>query len=151
MYNKKDHYLPEEELYPVCYVVADDDPDELLLMRAALSQQQRPLPVREFVDGQYVVDYLLDNRESRNDEDVHWLLILDMHMPRLNGLETVKAIRQNHNWDTIPILLFTEEDNDSLIQEALASGANGCITKPERLDDYRQLFDKFFSPYLRNW
>lgn len=139
----------EDELYPICYVVADDDPEELFLMRMALLQQERPLPVREFHDGQHVIDYLQENGGLREDEDKHWLLVLDMQMPRLNGLETVKTIRQNPNWDTIPILLFTEEENYALIQEAMASGANGCVTKPERLEDYRQLFDDFFKPYLR--
>jgi len=140
----------EDELYPICYVVADDDPEELFLMRTALLQQERPLPIREFYDGQHVIDYLQGNSAIREDEDTHWLLVLDMQMPRLNGLETIKAIRKNPAWDTIPILLFTDEQDQTLIYEAIASGANGCVTKPGRLEDYSQLFDVFFKPYLRD-
>ncbi len=140
----------EDELYPICYVVADDDPEELFLMCTALQQQERPLPIREFYDGQHVIDYLHQNSAIREDEDTHWLLVLDMQMPRLNGLETIKAIRKNPDWDTIPILLFTDEQDQALIYEAIASGANGCVTKPVQLEDYRQLFDDFFKPYLRD-
>jgi CheY-like chemotaxis protein len=149
MNQASDNQPVEDEHYPLCYVVADDDAEELFLMRTALMQQERPLPVREFYDGQHVIDYLQRNSDMREDEDAHWLLVLDMQMPRLNGLETINAIRKNPDWDTIPILLFTDEQDQTLIYEAMASGANGCVTKPERLEDYRQLFDDFFKPYLR--
>lgn len=138
-----------DEFYDVCYVVADDDDEDLLLMRSALSRLCKPLPVREFHDGQQVIDYLNGNTAIRDDHDTHWLLVLDMNMPRLNGLETLRAIRQNADWNSIPVLLFTDAHDESLIEQALASGANGCIVKPMNLQEYSQLFDRFFRPYLQ--
>lgn len=144
-----DNLPSEKELYPVCYVIADDDEEELMLMRLALARHQKPLPIREFSDGQQVIDYLTRNHTLRSDEDTHWLLVLDMHMPRLNGLETLKIIRQNPDFDSIPILLFADSQDKQLIRAALDSGANGCVSKPRSMNEYAQLFDQFFSTYLK--
>lgn len=75
------------------YVVVDDDEDDRLLMRLALEQANRMLPVFEFSDGQELIDYLTENAASQADTYVHWLVVMDINMPRLNGLDTVEKIR----------------------------------------------------------
>ncbi len=134
--------------YDLSYVVVDDDEDDRLLMRLALERANRPLPILEFADGQEMIDYLIENANARDDEDIHWLVILDVNMPRLNGLDTVKRIRQNPDWAEMPVLMLSTSDDQAKAQELINNGANGYITKPYIAEKFVEIFDKFFSPWL---
>ncbi len=134
--------------YELSYIIVDDDEDDRLLMRLALEKANRPLPVLEFTDGQEVIDYLNSNANARPDEDMHWLVVLDVNMPRLNGLSTVKQLRQNPYWAKLPVLMLSTSDDPAVINESIANGANGYITKPRQMEGYVAIFDQFFAPWL---
>ena len=134
--------------YELSYVVVDDDEDDRFLMRSALERSNRPLPVFEFADGQELIDYLNENANVRNDKDMHWLVVMDINMPRLNGLEALKVLRQNSYWAKLPVLILSTSDDPVLIEKSLANGANGYITKPASSDKFVEIFDTFFSPWL---
>jgi two-component system chemotaxis response regulator CheY len=58
------------------------------------------------------------------------LLLTDYHMPRLNGLELIKKVRQMETYKYMPILVLTTENQLKIIKEAKESGATGWLTKP---------------------
>lgn len=136
------------ENYSLSYVVVDDDDDDRLLMRMALEKAQRTLPVFEFSDGQELIDYLTENAQRRADTTTHWLVVLDINMPRMNGLEAIKRIRQNPFWSKMPVLMLSTSDDPDLIRESLSCGANGYITKPQSAQQFVEIFDNFFAPWL---
>ena len=139
---------PMNDHYELSYVVVDDDEDDRLLMRLALEKANRPLPVHEFSDGQEIIDYLTKDADRREDQDMHWLVVMDINMPRLNGLDAVRQLRQNPYWQKLPILMLSTSDDPVMIQESLKSGANGYITKPHSPDQFVEIFDTFFAPWL---
>lgn len=134
--------------HELSYVVVDDDEDDRMLMRIALEKADRMLPVFEFSDGQELIDYLTENAASRDDANMHWLVVMDINMPRLNGLDTLKQIRKNPYWAKLPILMLSTSDNPLTIKESLDRGANDFVTKPNSLDGYIEIFDKHFAPWL---
>lgn len=137
---KDNHYLS--------YVVVDDDEDDRMLMRLALEKSNRMLPILEFSDGQELIHYLTQNAGSRVDKDMHWLVVMDVNMPRLNGLDAIKQLKQNPDWAKLPVLMLSTSDNPAMIQESLNRGANGYITKPGSVDKFAEIFDKHFAPWL---
>lgn len=62
-----------------------------------------------------------------NDID---LIIADLNMPRMSGLELVRTIRENRSYDTIPILMLTTEKNAEDRKCCIAAGVNTYLTKP---------------------
>ena len=130
------------------YVVVDDDEDDRLLMRLALEKANRLLPIFEFSDGQEIIDYLTQNVSVCTGQAVNWLIVIDVNMPRLNGLETLRQLRQNPYWSQLPVLMLSTSNDQVEAQELLINGANGYITKPNSANEFVDIFDNFFAPWL---
>ncbi|GMT46020.1 MAG: response regulator [bacterium] len=70
------------------------------------------------------------------------LVITDLHMPRLNGIELIKEVRKIEDYRFVPILFLTTETKPELKQEAKAAGATGWITKPFDKNKFLQVIKK---------
>ena len=66
------------------------------------------------------------------------LMVLDLNMPDMHGMEVIDFVRRHHAYRHIPIVVLTTKDEESSRKEALAAGANRYLTKPF---DPRQLAD----------
>ena len=58
------------------------------------------------------------------------LILSDVNMPNMNGLEFVKAVRANDSMKSIPIVMITTEGSEDMMNQAIGAGANGYIKKP---------------------
>lgn len=58
------------------------------------------------------------------------LIITDLHMPEVNGIELIKVVRENPTYQYTPVLLLTTESQASMRQDAKAAGATGWLVKP---------------------
>ena len=70
------------------------------------------------------------------------LIITDLHMPRMNGLELIREIRNRKAYRFVPILFLTTETKPELKREAKAAGATGWITKPFDKEKLLQIIKK---------
>ncbi len=70
------------------------------------------------------------------------LVITDLHMPRMNGMELIKEIRKREKYRFVPILFLTTETKSEMKQEARAAGATGWITKPFDRAKFLQIVKK---------
>lgn len=82
-------------------------------------------------DGQQAVDYLLDP-----DRELPTIVILDLMLPRLNGLEVLQRIRANERTAMLPVVMLTSSDEKSDITEAYQSGVNSFVSKPVNIDEF---------------
>jgi two-component system chemotaxis response regulator CheY len=73
------------------------------------------------------------------------LVIADWNMPRMNGLDLVKAIRADEELKTIPVLMVTAEASKENIIEAVKSGASGYVVKPFSSDVLKEKIEKVLS------
>jgi two-component system chemotaxis response regulator CheY len=98
-------------------LIVDDDAFVRTLLREMLSEQGHPL--REAENGQEALD--LQGPAPK-------VVLLDLLMPEMSGMEALALIRDR--WPTTPVLVISSMDSDRLVDEALAAGASGYITKP---------------------
>ncbi len=68
--------------------------------------------------------------EKLTENDDIGLVICDVNMPRMNGLELVEKIKQSGRYDNLPIVMLTTEGSPQLIQQAKKAGAKGWVVKP---------------------
>lgn len=69
------------------------------------------------------------------------LILSDINMPEMNGIEFVKAVRQNHDKTSLPMVMITTEGGEAMVDSAVTNGANGYVTKPFTPDSIRQALE----------
>jgi CheY-like chemotaxis protein len=89
-------------------IFADDDADDLELITGFFKQYNRNVNVLEFRDGKEVMKFL---DEFASSTSTPLLIVLDINMPRLNGLETLAAIRKHPRYRHIPVVIYTTSIN----------------------------------------
>ncbi len=120
---------------------ADDDENDVIFLNYVFKNAGITNPLRSVSDGEEVVDYLSQRGEFA-DPAQHprpGLVLLDLKMPRLNGLETLQWIRGQPEFRTLVVIMFTASANQSDINEAYQRGANSFIIKPAGTDQLTQL------------
>ena len=103
--------------------LADDDADDRYFMRKSLLETDTSMTSVEAEDGRKLLS-LLDTLSQGPD-----LILLDMNMPKLNGLETLMAIRENPLHRHIPTLMIATSAEPREVENAYRSGINGYIKK----------------------
>lgn len=73
------------------------------------------------------------------------MVVTDLNMPGMNGLEFIRALRQQGSYRGIPIVFLTTESDDGLKQQAKAAGATGWITKPFKPEQLLAVAKKFLG------
>ncbi|HET7229655.1 MAG TPA: response regulator [Longimicrobium sp.] len=117
---------------PLTIVMADDDEDDRLLARDALARAPVPATLRFVQDGGELLEYL--RRERRYappaDAPAPSLVLLDLNMPRMNGMEALREIRGDPALRRIPVVVMTTSSRREDVLRSYELGANSFITKP---------------------
>ena len=100
-------------------LVVDDSPTVRQLV--AMTLTQAGFGVVEAVDG---VDAL-----AKLDASIA-MILCDINMPRMNGLETIEKLRTDPRWKLLPVVMLTTEGQPAMIERAKKAGAKGWIIKP---------------------
>lgn len=117
---------------PVTILCAEDDPDDRLLMRDALTESRLGNEVRFVEDGVELLNYL--NRRGRwtdpADSPSPGIILLDLNMPRMDGREALAALKADANHRRIPVIVLTTSSEEADIQRSYGIGANSYVVKP---------------------
>jgi two-component system chemotaxis response regulator CheY len=71
------------------------------------------------------------------------IILSDVNMPEMNGIEFVAKVRESKDKTSLPIIMVTTEGGDAMIQNAMTNGANGYVTKPFTPESIRSALDPF--------
>jgi CheY-like chemotaxis protein len=118
---------------------ADDDPDDLMLVKEAFIRYSDNVEVVTAPNGEQAISYLM---ELDPFDPAPCLIILDINMPRLDGKEALKKIRTLQRFDNIPVVLFTTSSY-TLDREFSSQYKAGFITKPLDVRQIEVIADQF--------
>ncbi|MGX6602307.1 response regulator [Micromonosporaceae bacterium Da 78-11] len=127
-------------------LVVDDDDADALMISEALESTDHHANVDRVADGREALDYL--RGEGRFTEALRPdLILLDLNMPRMDGRETLAAIKSDDRLKAIPVVILTTSGAGPDIVASYQHRANAYVTKPFGLDDFestvRQI-DRFY-------
>jgi CheY-like chemotaxis protein len=121
-------------------LIEDNIDDERLTLRA-LRKNNIMNEVVVACDGQEAVDYLFatGSFSGRDMSVMPAVIILDLKLPRLGGLEVLKRIRDDQRTRRIPVVVLTSSEDEKQIEESYALGANSFIQKPGDPSDFSEM------------
>lgn len=112
----------------VTIVLADDDEDDRLMTREAVTANRLTNPLHEVHDGVELLEYL--NKQLDDGAPLPGLILLDLNMPRMDGREALAAIKSNDQLRHIPVVVLTTSQADEDIFRTYDLGVNSFISKP---------------------
>jgi CheY-like chemotaxis protein len=111
-------------------LVADDDEDHLFLtIRALRGVNGVNVEVEGVHDGREALDYI-ERRGRFSDRQRPHLFVLDLKMPKVDGLEVLERIKSDPDLRSIPIVMLSASDRPEDIEAAYQRGSNSYVTKP---------------------
>jgi CheY-like chemotaxis protein len=130
-----------------CILVVDDNPDHLELTVMALSECCNPRDVATATDGVDALDFLFGRgaHSSRDTRDQPELIILDMKLVRLHGLDVLKAVRSDPRTATIPVVMHSSSTEKGDIAACYANGANSYVRKATDYDELRRKMRQIYD------
>jgi len=125
---------------PIDILLVDDNPDDVELALYALRRNQLTNHIHVVYDGVEALEFLFCKGEYADRSCSHnpKLVLLDLNMPKLNGLEVLKEIRSNAITAGIPVVILTTSNEERDLIESYRLGVNSYIVKPV---DFEQFSD----------
>jgi CheY-like chemotaxis protein len=121
---------------PSAILIADDDENDVSLLKLAFEEAKISNPIRVVRDGQEAIDYL-SRKGIYADSDKHpWpaVMLLDLKMPRLDGFDVLTWWHQHNQGQYLPIIVMSSSNQESDIEAAMALGAAAYRVKPADFD-----------------
>ncbi len=120
-------------------LLAEDNPNDVELTLRALSEQNLANRVVAVKDGVEVMDYLLCRRKFKKRQKGNpAVILLDIKMPRMDGIEVLEAIRKEPDLKMIPVVMLTSSREESDLMKSYELGVNAYVVKPV---DFKDFFD----------
>ena len=126
-------------------LLAEDDSDDQQLFCDFLSQRTDIvlMPIAE--NGVELLEAL----EKATPEELPDIIILDQNMPKLNGLQTLAAIRMNNRYHQMPVVIYSTYMDERLLRKSREAGAALGVTKPVSRQGYNQMVDSLLQLITR--
>ncbi len=122
-------------------VYADDDPDDVQLLKDSFQQYANKVDVATFSDGIQTLSYL---QNFTPVDPLPCLIILDINMPRLDGKELLKQLRQYPRFEKVPVVLFSTSSLEA-DREYASKYKAGLLTKPIDIRQMEIITDQFID------
>jgi two-component system, response regulator len=118
-------------------LIVEDNPDDLALVLRALRHHNLAEGVEVAMDGAEALDFLfcLGAHAQRCIEDCPKLILLDLKLPKISGLEVVQRLKADPRTRPIPVVIFTSSAQERDVMESYRLGVNSYVVKPLHLSE----------------
>ena len=118
-------------------LLAEDSPADAEMAIDALKEARLANPIVHVEDGVEVMDYLLRRGAFANrEEGLPAVLLLDIKMPRMDGLEVLRQIREHDELKRLPVVILSSSREESDLARSWDMGVNAYVVKPVDVDQF---------------
>lgn len=137
---------------PFLVMLVEDNVDHAELVIRTLEEHQIANRVRHFLDGQSALDYLFQRGAYAAPAETPrpHLILLDLRLPRVDGIDVLKAIKEDGNLKSIPVVVLTTSEAEKDVTKAYYNHANSYLVKPVGFEEFKKLMDDL-GFYWLNW
>ena len=121
-------------------LLVEDDPDDEALALRALRRNNIKNEVVVVRDGAEALDYLFATGAyaSRDGNDLPQVVLLDLKLPKVDGLEVLRRVRADPRTELLPVVVLTSSKEDRDVVESYARGANSYVRKPVEFNEFSE-------------
>lgn len=121
-------------------LIAEDDDGHAELIKEALEESGVKNPVIRFKNGEQCWNYLEDQIQAGygGNHEYGFLILLDINMPKMDGVEVLRRIKQNAKLKSIPVIMLTTTDDPREVEQCYEIGCNIYITKPVDFQNFTE-------------
>jgi len=119
-----------------CILLVEDDANDAELVRMTLEENKVANEIVHVWDGAEALDYLERQGPFCNEGEEPVLVILDLKLPKVSGLEVLKKIRNDEKLKLMPVVIFTSSQEEQDIIEGYKLGTNGYVVKPVNFQQF---------------
>lgn len=125
--------------YDVNILLVEDNENDAELALRAFKKQENSLSLKHVKDGEEALDFLFCSGNYKNRYPAHLpdFILLDLKLPRIDGLEVLKKIRENEQTSFLPVVMLTSSHEDKDMIESYKLGVNSYIIKPVDFESFR--------------
>lgn len=137
-------YHPQTDIMPhsARILLADDDMEDRMIIEDAFRDIGLEHEIAFVEDGEYVVQFLDDVNGEGN---LPSLIVLDLNMPRLNGTETLRLLKNHPVYRNIPVKIFSTSVNEIEKEQCLQLGADAYVIKPVKYEQCIAIARDFYD------
>jgi two-component system, chemotaxis family, response regulator Rcp1 len=136
---------------PFEILLVEDNPGDVELVREAVRGWTIPNQIAVVDDGVKAMQYLR-RQPPYSDRHTPRLILLDLNLPKKDGMEVLREIKSDDSLSGIPVIVLTTSDRENDVRSAYSLHANCYITKPLEIDDFMskvQAIESFWLNFVR--
>jgi two-component system response regulator len=122
-------------------LLVEDNTDDVLLTQRAFQKSPIENQIQLVIvkDGLEALNYLFEPRKDKGDNSITPdIILLDLNLPKLNGLQILERIRKNPDTRLVPVIILTSSKEEADLTKAYTLGANSYIRKPVDFQKFRE-------------
>jgi CheY-like chemotaxis protein len=126
----------------VVILIADDDAGHTRLIEKNLSRSGLHNSTERFSNGQEVLDFFFGEGPGRKrKKETSYLLLLDIRMPKVDGVEVLRQIKEEPGLRKLPVIMLTTTDDPREVERCHALGCNNYIVKPVDYEKFAEAIE----------
>lgn len=132
-------------------LLVEDNPDDVTLTQMAFQRCRIANPLVVVYDGQEALDFLFGQGKytGRDTSNIPAVIILDLKLPFVSGLEILKQIRMNVETSRIPVVVLSSSIDQKEINACFDMGINRYCRKPDKFEQFTKIIDEIRNTWLQ--